>query len=158
MAEPAIYGILYDTVAANMEAAGAPFGYRRPSMTCNAGMHPRIVDVSRYEELDNADYFQAAFVGVFKRLPEVAEEAPWQQHYGEDRTAFRTRVWKVLTGSTVFAIRHMELTENPYCTPRMGLRYHLLGRVHGLTARADFRTFGKKLPAPIQKLIRKVFL
>ena len=53
---------------------------------------------------------------------------------------------------------HMELTENPYFTPKTGLRYHLLGKVHGLTARADFRTFGKKLPAPVQKLIRKVFL
>ena len=158
MAEAEIYGILYDRVAANMAAAGENFGYRRPSMTCNAGMHPRIVDVSRYENLDNADYFQAAFVGVFKRLPEEAEETPWREHYGEERSAFRTRVWKVLTGSTVYAIRHMELSENPYYMPKMGLRYHLLGKVHGLTARADFRTFGKKLPAPIQKLIRKVFL
>ena len=158
MEDTEIYGKLYDGVAEKLAAAGRSFGYCRAALTCNTGMHPRIIDVSRYEGLSNRDYFQAAFVGAFKRLPEEQEEHPWQQHYDEPEQEFRTRVWTVLTRSTVFAIQHMELTENPYVTFHKGLRYRLLGLMHGLTTRSNLRTFGKRLPAPIQKLIRKLFL
>ncbi len=153
-----IYSGLYDTVSQNMTEAGESFSYKKTTLLTNFGQAPRIVDVDRYDALDNKEYYQAAFVGAYKRLPEEKEEQPWKERTSKSREEFRRSLLTEISGSSVFAIQHMELTDNPYCMSPHGIKYRILGVLYGLTDKSALRTFGKKLPAPIEKIIRKVFL
>ena len=153
-----IYSSLYDTVSQNMAEAGERFSYEKTTLLTNFGQAPRIVDVDRYDALDNKEYYQAVFVGAYKRLPEEKEEQPWVESASKSREEFRRSLLAEISGSSVFAIQHMELTDNSYCMSPHGIRYRILGILYGFTDKSTLRTFGKKLPAPIQKIIRKVFL
>ena len=64
----------------------------------------------------------------------------------------------ILIMSLEFAINHMEIVDNPYFKQRRGIKYHVMGILYGLTDKSFLREFGKKLPGPLQKIIRKVFL
>ncbi|MBR6381149.1 MAG: hypothetical protein IKS07_05685 [Lachnospiraceae bacterium] len=153
-----VYGKLFDASAASMERSGSEFHYLRSTLTANVGTHPRKPDLSRMRDLDNEAFFQALFSGTYKRLPEEREEAPWRKRYGEDREVFREAVLRSFAGSSVAAIYHMEWENNPYFVQRKGLKYLLFGKLYALTDKSSLRTFGKKLPGPLQKIIRKVFL
>ena len=153
-----IYSRLFDVVNQNMTGAGETFSYEKSTLLTNFGQAPRIVDVDRYEALDNKEYYQAAFVGAYKRLPEEKEEQPWKDRTKKDREEFRRLLLTEISGSSVFAIQHMKLKDNPYCASPHGIKYRVLGILYGLTDKSSLRTFGKKLPAPLQNIIRKVFL
>ena len=60
--------------------------------------------------------------------------------------------------SSVVAINKIEFVNNPYFEQKKGLKYKVMGLLYGLTDKSFLREFGKKLPQPIQKVIRKVFL
>lgn len=153
-----VYEQLYDVVAENLQAAGKTFEYRKTTFLCDVKGHPQDIDVSKYLQLSNEDFFQAIFVAAFKRLPEQKERAVWEGKYNLPKEAFQIAVLKKVAGSGVVAINHMRLINNPYFQQWRGLRYQMMGVLYGLTDKSSLREFGKKLPQPIQKVIRKVFL
>lgn len=158
MGELNIYDKLYDVVEENLIEAGKTFGYEKDTFLCDVGEHPRAVVVSKYMDLDNPKFFQAVFVGAFKRLPEEKELAPWREKYALPKEIFQEQVLRMVEGASVTAINHMEIVDNPYFKQAKGIKYHLLGMLYGLTDKSFLREFGKTLPEPIQKIIRKVFL
>lgn len=153
-----VYEQLYDVVAENLQAAGKTFEYRKTTFLCDVKGHPQDIDVSKYLQLPNEEFFQAVFVAAYKRLPEPKESAAWEGKFGLSKEEFQTAVLRSVAGSSVVAINHMRLINNPYFEQRRGLRYKLMGVLYGLTDKSSLREFGKKLPQSIQKVIRKVFL
>ncbi len=153
-----VYDKLYDVVAGNYQAAGQEFGYEKSTFLCDVEKHPRVIDVSGYLHLHNREFLQAIFVAVFKRLPDERETGHWKSRYSEETARFQEAVLRSIAGSGVAAINGIELINNPYFEQKKNLRYKMLGKLYGLTDKASLREFGKKLPMPIQKIIRKVFL
>ena len=153
-----VYEQLYDVVAENLQAAGKTFEYQKTTFLCDVKGHPQDIDVSKYLEMPNKEFFQAVFVAAFKRLPEQKERLIWEDKFPLPKEAFQTTLLKNIANSSVVAINHIRLVNNPYFEQRRGLRYRALGILYGLTDKSSLREFGKKLPQPIQKVIRKVFL
>lgn len=153
-----IYSRLYDVVQDNMKAAGGSFPYEKETFLCDVEAHPQEIDVSRYLELPNPVFMQAVHVAALKRLPEERIVTFWEQRYGEGREEFQEEVLRSIAGSSVVAINQIRMIHNPYFQQKRGVRYHALGLLYGLTDKSSLREFGKKLPMPVQKIIRKVFI
>lgn len=153
-----IYDKLYDIVAENDKMAGKEFEYYKNTYLCDVKNHPQVIDVSKYLFLENKEFAQAVFVGIFKRLPEKNELLPWEDKYTMGKERFQESFLRKMVKSSVVAIQHVQFINNPYFVQKKGLRYCLLGKLYGLTDKSSLRVLGKKLPGPIQKVIRKVFL
>lgn len=153
-----IYSGIYDIVAENLQIAGETFEYGKETFLCDVKSHPQVVDVSKYLSLPNSQFLQAVHVGVYKRLPEEKVVAVWKEKYGWPQEKFQEALLKTIEKSSVVAINHIQLVNNPYFEQHLGIRYKVLGILYGLTDKSFLREFGKKMPQPIQKIIRKVFL
>lgn len=153
-----VYEQLYDVVEENLQAAGKNFEYEKTTFLCDAGGHPQDIDVSKYLELPNEQFFQAIFVAAYKRLPEPKESLAWENKIKLPKEQFQHELLRSVANSSVVAINHIQLLNNPYFTQRKGLKYRMLGLLYGLTDKSSLREFGKKLPGPLQRIIRKVFL
>ncbi len=153
-----VYNSIYDIVAGNMEEKGEHFGYQKSTFLCDVGMHPQSIDITRFLELDNHHFYEAIYVVAYRRLPEKKEIAFWEGKEMLPKEQFQKEVLKNIAGSSVVAINQIKLINNPYFNQKIGLKYHFMGILYGLTDKSCLREFGKKLPQPIQKLIRKVFL
>lgn len=153
-----VYERLYDVVQGNMRAAGQDFPYARETFICEVGAHPQEVDVARYLELPNPLFLQTVYAAALKRLPEEKTERAWARRYGEPEERFREEVLRNVAGSSVVAINRIRLVHNPYFQQKRGIKYYCMGILYGLTDKSALREFGKKLPMPIQRLIRKVFI
>jgi len=153
-----VYEKLYDVVQENMKNGGGTFGYRKTTFLCDIQNDPQVVDVSKYLALPNPEFYQAVFVTTFKRLPEEKEEAPWRDKFDLPVEVFQKEMLLQMAKSSVVAINHIRFVNNPYFEQRRGIKYRLLGSLYGLTDKSSLREFGKKMPQPIQKIIRKVFL
>jgi len=156
--DQAIYQSIYKTVADNMLAAGEIFHYKECTFLNDVNSDPCVVDVSKYIELNNEDFLQATFVATYKRLPEEREWAAWTAILGLEKEAFQTAVLRKFVRSSVVAINHIHFINIPYFRYREGLYYHVMGILYGLTDKSSLREFGKKLPQPIQKIIRRIFI
>lgn len=153
-----VYEQLYDVVAENLRAADKTFEYRKSTFLCDVKGHPQDIDVSKFLNLPNEQFFQAIFVAVYKRLPESKEIGAWEKDYPIEKELFQKEVLRSISNSSVVAINHIQLLNNPYFKQRKGLKYKLFGLLYGLTDKSSLREFGKKLPQPLQRIIRKVFL
>lgn len=153
-----IYEGIYDAVADNLQSAGQSFSYQKTTFLCDVENPPQVVDVSKYVNMDNKDFFQAVYVAAYKRLPEIHEAAVWNNKYDMPAAEFQNAVLHSIVNSSVVAINHIQFINNPYFEQKRGIKYKLLGILYGLTDKSFLRQFGKKMPQPIQKIIRKVFL
>lgn len=153
-----MYEKLYDVVASNYLNAGKEIKYLKSTYLCDVGKHPQVINVSEYIYLPNVEFAQAIFVTTFRRLPEGKECSEWNQMYGLEKEEFQKRILKQVVNSSVVAINKIQFVNNPYFVQKRGLRYKAMGLLYGLTDKSFLREFGKKLPQPIQKVIRKVFL
>ncbi len=153
-----VYGRLYDIVQHNMEAAGETFPYEKETLLCETGAPPQEIDVSRYLELPNPIFMQAVHAAALKRLPDERTTAFWKQRYGESREQFQEEVLRSVASSSVVAINQIRLIRNPYFEQKRGIKYRCMGILYNLTDKAFLREFGKKLPMPVQNIIRKVFI
>ena len=153
-----VYKKIYDIVASNLKANNMTFGYCCETFIKDIGIHPVCIDVQRYLDLGNKEFFQAIYVSVFKRLPDEREYKAWSEHFEEEPDEFKQKLLKAVENSTVVGINQMEFVNNPYFDQHKGLKYKMLGKLYGLTDKSNLREFGKKMPMPIQKVIRKVFL
>lgn len=153
-----IYEKIYDIVAENLYAAGRSFEYQKSTFLLEAGSAPNIVDVASYLDLPDSEFFQAIYVAVYKRLPEKKVSEKWDSRGAADAAEYRKKVLKKMVNSSVAAINHVRFVNNPYFEQRLGMRSRLLGMLYGLTDKSSLRQWGKKMPQPIQKIIRKVFL
>jgi|GEM_PF-4940166 len=154
----AVYEEIYDIVAENLKQADRVFEYGKETFLCDVGTHPQEVDVSRLLNLPNPEFMEAAHVAVLKRLPDERRVTFWSSRYHLPEDEFREAVLKSLANSSVAAVNHIYLAENPYFAHKRGLKYHLIGILYGLTDKSSLRELGKKMPGPIQRMIRKVFL
>ncbi len=153
-----IYSRLYDVVQDNMKAAGRRFPYEKETFLCDVEAHPQKIDVSRYLELSNPAFMQAVHVAALKRLPEEKAVAFWERRYGEERERFQEEVLRSIAGSGTVAVNQIRLLHNPYFEQKRGIKYYGMGLLYGLTDKSSLREFGKKLPMPVQRMIRKLFL
>lgn len=153
-----IYEKLYDAVGEKLTAAGQKLEYGKSTFLCDVGTHPQNVCVSKYLYLPNEEFMEAVYVAALKRLPDERTTAFWEKRYNLPREQFQREVLQSIAGSSVVAINHIRLVDNPYFEQKCGLKYKTLGLLYGLTDKSNLREFGKKLPEPLQKLIRKVFL
>lgn len=156
--EQGVYSKLYDFTQEKMEAVGQKLPYEKETFLCEVGCPPQQIDVSRFLELSNPAFLQAVYTVVLKRLPEEREAAFWEQRYGEPESLFQEEVLRSISNSSVVAINHIRLVHNPYFEHKKGIKYYCMGILYGLTDKSFLREFGKKLPMPIQKIIRKVFI
>ena len=153
-----IYEGIYDIVASRMREAGKEFAYQKSTFLCDVGSPPQNIDVARFLELENHQFYEAVHVAVFRRLPEEKEAEPWEKKEQLPKEQFQREVLESIAHSTVAAINQVRLIHNPYFRQRRGLKYRCMGYLYGLTDKSSLREFGKKLPWPIQRVIRKVFL
>lgn len=153
-----IHEKLYDIVAENNRVAGKEFEYFKSTYLCDVNGHPQVIDVSKYLLLENEQFVQAIFVSVFKRLPEKKEILHWEEKYSLLKEQFQENYLRSIAKSSVVAIYHIKLINNPYFEQKTGMRYQLLGKLYSLTDKSSLRVLGKKLPGPLQRVIRKVFL
>ncbi|MBD5427171.1 MAG: hypothetical protein HDR38_06455 [Treponema sp.] len=153
-----VYARLYDEVEGNLSKAGKSFEYRKSTFLCDVMSHPQEIDVSGYLNLPNTEFMEAIYVAALKRLPDDRTKAFWAKRYQLPTPQFQEEVLKCIAGSSVVAINQIRLENNPYFRQKRGLKYKALGLLYGLTDKSYLREFGKKLPAPVQKIIRKLFL
>ena len=153
-----IYEQLYDVVSGNLREAGETFSYYKTTFLSDVGNAPQVIDVSQYLELSNEQFYQALFVAAFKRLPEEKEERRWRKRYHMPAAKLQKKVLVFVANASVVAINHIRLVNNSYFAQRRGIRYRMMGMLYGLTDKSSLRELGKKLPQPIQRVIRKVFL
>lgn len=153
-----IYNNLYEIVAENLQAAGKTFEYGKETFLCNLGSHPRVIDVSRYLPLSNPQFFQAVFVGIYGRMPEEKEAVAWEKKYNWPQEEFQAAILRKLVKSGMAAIYHIRFINNPYFEQHRGIRYRMLGILAAFTGQSFIRKFAGKLPQPIKKILRKVFL
>ena len=153
-----VYTGIYDVVAENMRLADQTFEYEKSTFLCDVTSHPQNVCVSKYLDLPNPEFMQAIYVAALKRLPDERTVAFWTEKYDMPKEVFQREVLQCIARSSVVAINHIHLVDNPYFEQKIGLKYRALGMLYGLTDKSSLREFGKKLPAPVQKVIRKVFL
>ena len=153
-----VYETVFDTVAENMSAAGQAFPYNRETFLADVETSPQEIDVSRFLNLPNDKFFQAVYVTVFRRLPNEKTEKFWLGKTGEPVEVYQKKLLKAVNKSSVVAINHIRFINNPYFEQKRGLMYHVWGLVYGLTDKSFLRQFGKKLPMPIQRIIRRIFL
>ena len=153
-----VYAGLYDEVSGNLADAGKSFGYKKSTFLCDITAHPQKIDVSRYLELPNADFMEAVYVAALKRMPDDRTKCFWAEKYGLPVQRFQEEVLRCIAGSSVVAVNQIYLENNPYFVQKRGLKYKALGLLYGLTDKSYLREFGKRLPAPAQKIIRKIFL
>ncbi len=153
-----VYAKIYDVVAENMYLAEKKFEYEKSTFLYDVESHPQDVCVSKYLQLSNPEFMEAIYVAALKRLPDERTVAFWTEKYDLPGEQFQKEVLKCIAGSSVVAINHIRLIDNPYFEQKRGLKYKVLGMLYGLTDKSYLREFGKKLPTPLQKLIRKVFL
>ena len=156
--EEAVYGQIYDVVAENYRNAGKEMEYTKNTFLLTAKSHPQEVRVADFLELNNPEFFQAIYVATMKRLPEQKVIREWEDKLELPKEQFQRDVLLSLSKSSVVAINHIHFVENPYFIQKRGLKYKSLGVLYGLTDKSSLREFGKKLPDPIQKIIRKIFL
>lgn len=153
-----VYEQLYDVVSGNLQEAGEVFSYYKSTFLSDVGNAPQAIDVSKYLVLPNEQFYQALFVAAFKRLPEEKEERRWRKRYDMPAEKFQKKVLSYAANASVVAIHHIRLVNNPYFVQRRGIRYRIMGKLYGLTDKSSLREWGKKLPQPIQRIIRKVFI
>lgn len=153
-----IYAVLYDAVAENLSLAGKKFEYGKSTFLCDVRSHPQDVRVGRYMELPNPEFMEAVYTAAMKRLPDERTRHFWEKRYDLPQEDFQRQVLQRIARSNVAAINHIRLIDNPYFQQKITLRTRLLGQLYSLTDKSNLREFGKKLPMPIQKIIRKVFL
>ena len=156
--EMEVYARLYDKVFQNFTKAGKSFGYKKTTFLCDVTGHPQKIDVSGYLELPNEDFLEAIYVAALKRLPDDKTRDFWADRYHLPTSQFQQQVLKYIVNSSAVAINGVRLENNPYFVQKQGLKYTALGGLYGLTDKSSLRELGKKLPAPIQKIIRKLFL
>ena len=153
-----VYARLYDEVSGNLAKAGKSYGYKKTTFLCDVMAHPQKIDVSGYLNLPNEEFMEAIYVAALKRLPDDRTRDFWTGRYHLPESQFQREVLKCIAGSSAVAINGVYLDNNPYFIQKRGLKYRALGLLYGLTDKSSLREFGKKLPAPIQKIIRKLFL
>lgn len=153
-----VYARLYDKVSQNLAKAGKSYGYKKTTFLCDVMGHPQKIDVSRYLKLSNEDFLEAICVAALKRLPDDRTKDFWANRYHVPTSQFQQQVLKHIANSSAVAINGVYLENNPYFVQKCGLKYKALGRLYGLTDKSSLRELGKKLPAPIQKIIRRIFL
>lgn len=153
-----IYERLYEVVEGNYQAARKSFGYKKSTFLCDVNTHPQNIDVSRYVRLPNVEFFQALFVSTYRRLPEKTECIVWEEKYSLPKEKFQEEALRSIARTGVVAINHVCFVNNPYFVQKQGVRYRLLGTLYCLTDKAALREFGKKLPQPMQRFARKIFL
>ena len=153
-----VYEEIYNIVEENLSTANKAFEYGKSTFLCDVGSHPQDVCVSKYLHLSNPEFMEAICVAALKRLPDEQTVDFWEKRYDMETEAFQREVLQCIAGSSVVAINHIHLVDNPYFEQKRGLKYNMLGKLYGLTDKSGLREFGKKMPAPVQKLIRKVFL
>ena len=153
-----VYARLYDVVSDNLIKNGKCSNYKKTTFLYNIMEHPREIDVSRYLKLSNEDFLEAIYVAALKRLPDDRTRGFWAERFDLPTPQFQQEVLKSIADSSVVAINGIHLKNNPYFEQKCGLKYKALGRLYYLTDKSILRELGKKLPASIQKIIRKVFL
>lgn len=156
--ELSVYSCLYDIVEANMFSANETFEYSKNTFLCDVMAHPQEIDVFKYTKLSNRDFFEAVYVGVMKRCPDKKTIKYWERKFNDPKEKFQKEFLLYVERSTVTAINQIHFIGNPYFKQKCGIKYYFLGLLYGLTDKSNLREIGKKLPEPIQKLIRKVFL
>lgn len=153
-----IYSKLFDIVDDNMKTAGKQFQYKKNTFLHNINRDPQVVDVADFLSLSNEDFFQAVFVASYKRLPEERELAEWEAKFTNEKEAFQKEFLSHISRGSAVAINQIKFINNPYFKQSRGVKYFLLGKLYGLTDKSSLRVFGKTLPKPIQKIIRRIFL
>lgn len=153
-----VYARLYDEVAGNLERAGKSFGYKKTTFLCDVMSHPQRIDVSGYLKMANEDFVEAIYVAALKRLPDERTRNFWADRCHLPKSLFQREVLKSIANSSAVAINGIYVENNPYFIQKCGLKYKALGCLYGLTDKSSLRELGKKLPMPIQKIIRKLFL
>lgn len=153
-----VYEEIYAAVAENLRLADKTFEYGKSTFLCDVESHPQDICVSKYLHLPNREFAEAIYVAALKRLPDERTMRFWEGRYQLPREEFQRQVLECIAKSSVVAINHIRLTDNPYFEQKRGLRSRALGLLYGLTDKSSLREFGKKLPMPIQKIIRRVFL
>lgn len=153
-----VYAQIYDVVAENLRLAEKNFEYDKSTFLCDVESHPQDINVSKYLHLSNSEFVEAIYVAALKRLPDARTVAFWAEKYDMPKEAFQQEVLRCIARSSVVAINHIHLVDNPYFEQKRGVKYKALGLLYGLTDKSNLRELGKKLPDPIQKVIRKIFL
>lgn len=153
-----IYEKIYDIVSENYRKAGKKTEYKKSSFLCSAGAHPQIVDVAEYTKLPNPEFYQAVYTAVYQRLPERKDYEKWSAFFGMETKEFQRKLLKKLSVSSMSAMNRIRFIHNPYFCRPGGIRYRALGMLYGLTDKPALRQLGKKMPKPVQKVIRKVLL
>lgn len=154
----AVYEKIYDVVADNYHKANMKLEYEKTTFLCGIKEHPQVIDISGFTGLDNAAFYQAVFSAVYKRLPEKKEYEKWCGSFDMKKPEFQRKLLKEIANSNVAAINHIRFKNNPYFHQRKGVKSRMIAVLYGLTDKPSLRKLGKRMPQPIQKMIRKALL
>ena len=153
-----IYEVIYDTISENMISAGLGYSYNKETFLYDIGTDTQEIDISRFLDLPNDKFYQAIFVATMRRLPHTKAELSFEQKYSEPKEDFQKEVLSFMNKFSFVAVNNIRFINNPYFEQNRGIRYKMIGLLYGLTDKSELRQLGKKLPKPIQMVIRRFFL
>lgn len=156
--EYAIYEKLYSIVEREIIKQGQIPEYFRETFLHDIGTPVQNVDVSRFLELPNTRFYQAIYVNTMKHLPDQADIQRWKNKEDMSVSEFQKAVLNEMCNSRGIAINHIKFENNPYFKQIRGFRYYLWGIMYRITNKPSLRAFCRKLPDPIQNIIKRIFL
>ena len=153
-----VYEKIYDAVANNYQKANMRFEYEKTTYLCGIREHPQVIDLAGFTGLDNPGFYQAVFQAVYKRLPGKKEYEKWRGSFDMKIPEFQKKLLKEISASSFVAINHIRLKNNPYFHQRRNVKSRMTGVLYGLTDKPSLRKLGKRMPQPVQTMIKKVLL
>ena len=153
--EEQVYREIYASVNERCLETGHTFPYAENTYLNDLKTKPGVIDVSRFLQLPNSEFFQAVYVAAVRKAPDPDVAEAWREKEGLPGEEFQQQVLRFVEHLNVVAINHVQFVNNPYFRQNRGLRYRVLGLVYRLTNKPSLRILGRKLPGPIQKLLTK---
>ncbi|MCM1495716.1 MAG: DUF4214 domain-containing protein [Bacteroides sp.] len=160
------YEALYDIVEQRLQDVDRPMPCSRQAFLFAAGMKPGECDGRQLAVMENEEFFQSVYLGLFNRLPDSGAKLVWEEKMKLNSTQFRETVLDALLCSPEAVTKSSCLMNNQLVPvkqrPLTVLDNYML-RKNGEPAapvKAGWKDYLYKLyirfPLPLRKLARKI--
>lgn len=111
-----VYSKLYDITQENMKDAGEELVFTKDAFLFSTKCQAGKADLFQLMDMDNQSFFQAAFVGLFYRIPDEGAMERWNRECFLEKEEFQQKVIRSLTNSDEFRDKRVKLSNNIYST------------------------------------------
>ena len=161
------YEALYDIVEQRLQDTGRSMPCSRQAFLFAADMKPGECDGMQMTTMENEEFFQAVYLGLFNRLPDQSAKLVWKAEMATTTDKFRETLFDTLLCSPEAVTKGSCLVNNQLVPVKQreltALNGFILGKSGGQGAASAKEGWKDRLyklyikvPLPLRKLIRKI--